>query len=69
MSSPCAVLNFSFGLAYRIKTWRSASTKNYRFFSKISPNAETIEVKEGKNEQTIDVGKAVRMERIITTLQ
>ena len=38
-------------------------------FAKISPTSETIEVKEEKNEQTIDVGKAVRIERIITALQ
>ena len=32
-------------------------------FSKISPDAETIEVTAGKNEKSIDVGKAVRIER------
>ena len=32
-------------------------------FSKISPTAETIDVVEGKNEKTIDVGKAVRQKR------
>jgi len=34
-------------------------------FSKFSPNAETIEVQAGKNEKTIDVGPAVRIERIL----
>jgi len=34
-------------------------------FSKFSPDAETIEVQAGKNEKTIDVGSAVRIERII----
>ena len=38
-------------------------------FAKISPDSDIIEVKEDKNEQTINVGKAVRIERIITTLQ
>ena len=32
-------------------------------FAKISPNAETIEVIEGKNEKSIDIGKAVKIER------
>ena len=32
-------------------------------FSKISPNAETIDVVAGKNEKTIDVGEAVRIKR------
>ena len=32
-------------------------------FSKISPTAETIEVVEGKNEKSIDIGKAVKIER------
>jgi len=32
-------------------------------FGKISPTAETVDVVAGKNEKTIDVGKAVRQKR------
>jgi hypothetical protein len=35
-------------------------------FSQFSSQAETIEVQAGKNEKTIEVGPAVRIERIIT---
>ena len=34
-------------------------------FAKITPDSEIIEVVEGKNEKTIDVGKAVRIQRVI----
>ena len=38
-------------------------------FSKISPDAETIEVVEGKNEKSTDIGKAVKIERRLPPAQ